>query len=88
MAEREGFEPPVPVKVRLISSQVHSTGLCHLSALKTLLINNFHLFFGLTFKAELLVAILGQLRFEAGCQSINGGCIGQRMPAAITHRHR
>ena len=23
MAEREGFEPPVPVKVRLISSQVH-----------------------------------------------------------------
>ena len=31
MAEREGFEPPVPVKVRLISSQVHSTGLCHLS---------------------------------------------------------
>ena|GEM_PF-2603303 len=31
MAEREGFEPPVPAKVRLISSQVHSTGLCHLS---------------------------------------------------------
>ena len=33
MAEREGFEPPVPLRVRLISSQVHSTGLCHLSAL-------------------------------------------------------
>ncbi len=33
MAEREGFEPPIPVKVCLISSQVHSTGLCHLSAL-------------------------------------------------------
>jgi hypothetical protein len=32
MAEREGFEPPVPLQVRLISSQVHSTGLCHLSA--------------------------------------------------------
>ena len=32
VADREGFEPPVPVKVRLISSQVHSTGLCHLSA--------------------------------------------------------
>ena len=31
MAEREGFEPPVPLRVRLISSQVHSTGLCHLS---------------------------------------------------------
>ena len=31
MAEREGFEPPIPVKVCLISSQVHSTGLCHLS---------------------------------------------------------
>jgi len=26
----EGFEPPVPLLVRLISSQVHSTGLCHL----------------------------------------------------------
>ena len=32
MAEREGFEPPIPVKVWLISSQLHSTGLCHLSA--------------------------------------------------------
>jgi hypothetical protein len=25
VAEREGFEPPIPVKVCLISSQVHST---------------------------------------------------------------
>ena len=33
LAEREGFEPPVPLRVRLISSQVHSTGLCQLSAL-------------------------------------------------------
>lgn len=33
LAEREGFEPPIPVKVCLISSQVHSTGLCHLSAI-------------------------------------------------------
>src|ERR1035441_3109651 len=33
MAEREGFEPPVALRLRLISSQVHSTGLCHLSAL-------------------------------------------------------
>ena len=31
MAEREGFEPPIPSRVCLISSQVHSTGLCHLS---------------------------------------------------------
>ena len=31
MAEREGFEPPIPLRVCLISSQVHSTGLCHLS---------------------------------------------------------
>jgi hypothetical protein len=31
MAEREGFEPPIPFRVCLISSQVHSTGLCHLS---------------------------------------------------------
>ncbi len=35
MAEREGFEPPIPVKVWLISSQLHSTGLCHLSAVRT-----------------------------------------------------
>ena len=27
LAEREGFEPPIPVKVCLISSQVHSTAL-------------------------------------------------------------
>ncbi len=31
MADREGFEPPVTLRLRLISSQVHSTGLCHLS---------------------------------------------------------
>jgi membrane protein len=34
VAEREGFEPPIPVKVWLISSQLHSTGLCHLSAFR------------------------------------------------------
>ena len=33
MAEREGFEPPIAFRLCLISSQVHSTGLCHLSAL-------------------------------------------------------
>ncbi len=33
MAEREGFEPPIALRLCLISSQVHSTGLCHLSAL-------------------------------------------------------
>lgn len=33
MAEREGFEPPVGLTLRLISSQVHSTELCHLSKL-------------------------------------------------------
>ncbi len=35
MAEREGFEPPIPLRVCLISSQVHSTGLCHLSTRST-----------------------------------------------------
>jgi hypothetical protein len=35
MAEREGFEPPIALRLCLISSQVHSTGLCHLSALQT-----------------------------------------------------
>ena len=33
MAEREGFEPPVPLRAHLISSQARSTGLRHLSAL-------------------------------------------------------
>jgi hypothetical protein len=32
VAEREGFEPPIPVKVCLISSQVHSTALPSLRA--------------------------------------------------------
>ena len=34
MAEREGFEPPIPVRVCMISSHVHSTRLCHLSVEK------------------------------------------------------
>ena len=32
VAEREGFEPPIALRLWLISSQLHSTGLCHLSA--------------------------------------------------------
>jgi hypothetical protein len=32
MAERVGFEPTVPLPVRLISNQVRSTKLRHLSA--------------------------------------------------------
>ncbi len=32
LAEREGFEPPLPFRVNLISSQAPSTGLGHLSA--------------------------------------------------------
>ena len=35
MAESEGFEPPIALRLCLISSQVHSTGLCQLSALFT-----------------------------------------------------
>jgi hypothetical protein len=31
LAERGGFEPPIALRLCLISSQVHSTGLCHLS---------------------------------------------------------
>ncbi len=33
MAESEGFEPPIVLRLCLISSQVHSTGLCQLSVL-------------------------------------------------------
>ncbi len=36
VAEREGFEPPLPVKVNLISSQAPSTGLGHLSVRKSI----------------------------------------------------
>ena len=36
MAEREGFEPPIPVKVCLISSQVHSTALPSLRRLNSI----------------------------------------------------
>ncbi len=32
VAESEGFEPPIALRLCLISSQVHSTGLCQLSA--------------------------------------------------------
>ena len=32
MAESEGFEPPIALRLWLISSQLHSTGLCQLSA--------------------------------------------------------
>ena len=35
MAESEGFEPPIDLRLCLISSQVHSTGLCQLSAFVT-----------------------------------------------------
>jgi hypothetical protein len=37
MAESEGFEPPIALRLCLISSQVHSTGLCQLSCLSSLL---------------------------------------------------
>ena len=30
-SEREGFKPPIALRLRLISSQVHSTGIRHLS---------------------------------------------------------
>ncbi len=32
VAESEGFEPPIALRLCLISSQVHSTGLCQLSS--------------------------------------------------------
>ena len=34
LAEREGFEPPLPFRADLISSQAPSTGLGHLSVSK------------------------------------------------------
>ena len=50
MAEREGFEPPIALRLCLISSQVHSTGLCHLSA------NEFPLFMLPNVHAHFLVS--------------------------------
>lgn len=37
VAESEGFEPPIALRLCLISSQVHSTGLCQLSCTFSLL---------------------------------------------------
>ena len=37
MAESEGFEPPIDLRLCLISSQVHSTGLCQLSVVSVYL---------------------------------------------------
>jgi hypothetical protein len=37
VAESEGFEPPIAFRLCLISSQMHSTGLCQLSCLTSLL---------------------------------------------------
>jgi hypothetical protein len=48
MAESEGFEPPIDLRLCLISSQVHSTGLCQLSAL-------FHFISGLRLAARAAV---------------------------------
>ncbi len=36
LAEREGFEPPLPARVNLISSQARSARLCHLSIIRSL----------------------------------------------------
>jgi hypothetical protein len=36
LAEREGFEPPVPFRAHLISSQAPSAGLGHLSINKSI----------------------------------------------------
>ena len=33
MAEEEGFEPPIPLRVYMISNHARSTGLCHSSVL-------------------------------------------------------
>ena len=40
VAEREGFEPPIPLRVCMISSHVHSTRLCHLSSGKVYFIKS------------------------------------------------
>ncbi len=60
MAESEGFEPPEGLTLRLISSQVHSTGLCQLS-LKCGYLNEKIL----TVKPKLIYGSLN------GCQIVN-----------------
>jgi hypothetical protein len=66
MAESEGFEPPIDLRLCLISSQVHSTGLCQLSALHLLLVNYLRIALCLiAFAAERLVSVLVSLRFPA-----------------------
>ena len=65
MAESEGFEPPVAFRLRLISSQVHSTGLCQLSVV--LLVDYF----------TILTSLLKQSQSHAGLPI----CPERRWPA-------
>jgi hypothetical protein len=51
MAESEGFEPPIDLRLCLISSQVHSTGLCQLSV-------SFQLFTVLILPVKALVSVV------------------------------
>ena len=71
LAEREGFEPPIAFRLWLISSQLHSTGLCHLSVVvtrSTLLL--YHLGFCPAKPAHLLRCRFGDCeisRLRIGC---------------------
>ena len=86
MAEREGFEPPIALRLCLISSQVHSTGLCHLSDLGFPRRNSFVI--------NLSIQIIDRfecLRQPLECRASEGACqrpSGQLIHfMRITHRH-
>ena len=67
MAEREGFEPPMELPPCLISSQVHSTGLCHLSMFT---INNLGGRFSVPLSSGIVKYVANSLEIAYACFEI------------------
>jgi hypothetical protein len=77
LAEREGFEPPIALRLCLISSQVHSTGLCHLSDAPVPFENNVS-FAGESRTLVFTRGTTGTLRTESAMEA------GSHSPHAVT----
>ena len=87
MAESEGFEPPIALRLCLISSQVHSTGLCQLSAMYNTYYQLFATFSRLiAFAAERPASDLVSLRFPGftSRSTADAWCSGARWEYRMT----
>ena len=94
MAEREGFEPPIALRLCLISSQVHSTGLCHLSVrayiahhrlARTVGVDRFRLL-PVAWLATVRAFFMPQTRFRL--YQSTGGSVSKAIPAVNTRPWR